>query len=646
MRIIINEDDQKTKFYKMATIFAQEYNKYVPEDEKAHIVLPHAFLLSKVKHLFPDSLTGVQNGDHEKKFIQLVNEKRDLFHFEFTAEDRELYNKLYSAANSLLGKYKAMERASPPRPAQSDAESDGPASASPGPLSNGALTSLRSTARYNDELLTLLGTKKDTWFSDRGIGDDAALQPHPSDHAIPAPALFLALLQSGEARRAMGMEANGTLPAISESTLPKYREIYAKACALMEKVNQHAKSRASSGHVQRVEAMNAGRRERPPVSKSQMRNAAEDAQKLERFLTAITPQRMEELGIASRENILEYDAPAEGKNPEIKARGVSLFQAMLHNSSIRNLLVSDGEIKRASQQGMFALVKKDMKLDGREIKVGDATRYAEEPTIFAVEDLKFWEENIKNKEIPKIDAVGRPYKPAPAKTQDTVPPHAADMIEIGDKSAVHSKKLYVQARDGHWYHDQAMNTQPGDFITPQQLPRVNDEELAAILDEASTKKPSAHELDEAWAHYQRSIAIQDASASAQPLFERPRRRERQSVSEQLEEGFPLLDVPKPGLLYATLKTRLSALKIGHPEREDSINQAMEAMHQEIQRSGHALTGHSSSSRILPERIAEEAPPLDAGAHTTAAAAIRAILDGGKAGLRKGDPPPRQSRPAG
>lgn len=523
MRIIINEDDQKTKFYKMATIFAEEYNKYAPAGEKAHIVLPYSFLLSKVKHPFPESLPGVQNGDAEKKFIQLVNEKRHLFEFEFTGDDQALYSKAYSAASNLLGRYKASEREAASYAA---AEDDAPLASAPtsAPLAPHVLGNLRNGTRYNDELLTMLGQNKNTWFSDRGIGEDHALTPIPSDHSLCGPGLFLAMLQSPDARKAMGIEID-KLPAITEATLPLYRDMYARACDLMDKVAAHANRQSMAAQQRRIETMSATRREKPPVSKGQMRMMAEDALKAADYLAPITAQWLEEHDIAHKENVLQYEIPAEGGRSKLSVSGSALLHAMLHSNSIRNLLVSDGEIKRASQLGMYALAKK------------------EEPTLFVVDDEKFYDEYIKPKQAEHL--------------------------------------------------------------------RINPAE------------PTAEETLGA------SFPLRDVATA--PLYERPRRRPRHTISGD----FPMLDAPKPALFYANLKARLSELKKGHPEREASIDSALAAMHEEIQRSGHSNNGHNGhNGNSAALRILESAAPqpVDGAAHTTAATAIRAILDGGKSAL--------------
>ena len=118
MRIFINQTDStkndkihKTKFYKAAALFAEEYNKYVPEEEKARIVLPYSFLLAKANLLFAESIGMPPPAvGEEKKFIDLVKEKPDLFEFHYTYQDEQLYKQIYK---SLLSVVQKMEAESP-----------------------------------------------------------------------------------------------------------------------------------------------------------------------------------------------------------------------------------------------------------------------------------------------------------------------------------------------------------------------------------------------------------------------------------------------------------------------------------------------------------------------------------------------------
>lgn len=539
MRIIINEEDQKTKFFKMATLFCREYNKHLPPDaapeDRAQIVLPYSFLLSKVKHALPESLSAVRNGDQEKNFIILVNENRDLFRFVFTQEDQALYNKMYSAAQTLLTKYKAMEKQ---HATKREEEPDSPAEGAKWPIPRHSLNMLRASAKANDQMLAILGQNVDTWFSDRGIGADEALKPHPSDHTISRAGLFLAMLQSPDARKALDIPDHQTsFPAITEKTLPQYQDLFRKAVDVMDRVHTLSRIAEQSNLTRRVESMARTKIERPPVSKGQMENVVEDALRYTQALEAINPEWLQAHGIANSENVLEY----EGKKATVS--GAPLFQGLIQNSTTRKLIVSDGEAKRAAQLGMYSLAVSD------------------EPTVFAVEDQKFYDEHVKGRGQQKDQ---NPEKMLPGGTP---------LIEGEVRTDEHG-------------------------LVP---PRVHDKSgLVGFVD------------------------------SAKPLFDRPRRRPRQTTAERLEAGFPHLDVPLPGLLYANLKTRLSALKIGHPEREESIDKALLEMHTEIMKSGHATTGHSSSGKSFAETPPE--PDLDPDLHSTAAANIRSILESSGSGL--------------
>ncbi|MBY0408245.1 MAG: hypothetical protein K2Q01_11180 [Rickettsiales bacterium] len=90
--------------------------------------------------------------------------------------------------------------------------------------------------------------------------------------------------------------------------------------------------------------------------------------------------------------------------------------------------------------------------------------------------------------------------------------------------------------------------------------------------------------------------------------------------------FPQLAMPMPHLLYETLKQRLQALKVGHPDRETSINATLEQMHAAIGESGHSQA--ASKLKGMPAEHEDAEKPSDPVAHAQVATTIATLLEEG------------------
>ncbi|MBY0408246.1 MAG: hypothetical protein K2Q01_11185 [Rickettsiales bacterium] len=366
----------------MAALFCEEYNKYVADDEKARIVIPYSFLLSKTGHLFPETVQSVKDGDAEKKFLIVAAAKPELFQFVMTDEDRALYADLYARVQNLLMKFKAAEQANAPKSGNGDADEE-PEDLSHERVKRASLQTIRLQAREANEVLRITGNASPNWFESHGIGKDSdfpSLKSENSEDRVGGPGLFFAMLNHPEIRTQLklGMKP---LPELTPESLPFYQQGFTNLNALLHEINTDISLREERTHARRkVKTMSAAKKERLPISRGSMTTALESGKRYKQYLQALTPEWLEKEGIANRENKMEFEeiiATPHSPPVSVLHSGPSLFQALVGNADVKKNLPSEGAIMQVSQKAMRSLALSD------------------EETIYAAEDKAFFEEHIK-----------------------------------------------------------------------------------------------------------------------------------------------------------------------------------------------------------------------------------------------------------
>ena len=367
MRILINQKHEKegtrnAKFFEMAAVFAREYNKWVPDEEKARIVLPYSFLLNKAKVLFPECLAAVTVGQPESKFITRVNEDPDLFEFVFTSEDKALYKELYDRLHALLRENNALR-------AKYDAQVN--ADKHVGVMSEAAVNALRTKAVEINSVLELLGQNPETWFADHKIGNGSSFPALKANSEggkpVSGPGLYLALLQMEDSRKQLGLSQRKLAP-ISPETTDLYTGLFEKSDQLVSQINDDIFTRQTqAASAKKTEKMGGRKIEKPKISKDKMNTIVKDAIRLKGFLHAVDQEWLEANGVCSKGQLLEADSIS----------GPALFSELLAKDHIRNKLKVAHLIDEATDKAIS-----DLALGHESHK---------EITVYAVDDKDFYE---------------------------------------------------------------------------------------------------------------------------------------------------------------------------------------------------------------------------------------------------------------
>ncbi len=372
MRIFINQKEPadnkyKTKFFQMAALFAEEYNKYVPEDapeeDKARIVIPYSFLITKVKLLFPECLDAVQPGQEERKFVTAVRGKRDLFEFVLTEEDKTLYRQLHWRAAALVRENVTFQEE--PVAAAKEAHEH-----HVGVLDEVSVQGVRSKANDINTTLELTGHIAQNWFGDRKIGRDSdfpALRPaSDAGTTVGGVGLFLAMLQREETRKLLRAPI-GKLPPMVEENAPLYRDLFGRAADLVRRINDDTLTRQTMDtqhkHVEKMR----GRKEKPVISRGQVGVILNDAKRYGKALADLTPEWLVERGICSEGQAVAYQGVS----------GAALLQAIVANRDARNEMKIEPLVDETVDRAFTQLVM------GPGLKKGT--------TLYAVDDREFFE---------------------------------------------------------------------------------------------------------------------------------------------------------------------------------------------------------------------------------------------------------------
>ncbi len=387
MRIFINQTDSikndkihKTKFYKAAILFAEEYNKYVPDEEKARIVLPYSFLLAKTNFLFPEGIGMPPPAvGEEKKFIDLVKEKPDLFEFHYTYQDEQLYKQLHKSLFSIIQKMEAenpVEQTDFPKP-----EKHKPV------IDEAAVKSLRKAAFQVNKDFRWARMNLDTWFADRCIGENAdfpVLRAESSaGETVGGIGLFLVLLERSDTRKLLGITAKD-LPDVSPENAEYYSALFTKAADLVRRINKDIEIREDQATVGRpVVKMRDSKKHLPKTSGGTLTSIVSRATTIKGFLEDIDQKWLERNNIAPEGQVLKMRG----------ASGASLFQALIAADPIKEDLhieKPNGLVANGVQGKMKASEAIKLTVDESFKSLVMGPEHEKEITIFAVDDKDFY----------------------------------------------------------------------------------------------------------------------------------------------------------------------------------------------------------------------------------------------------------------
>lgn len=494
MRIFVNQTDDdkkyKTKFFSASALFAEEFNKYVGEEEKARIVLPFSFLLAKARILFPE---GVQiptpEGKEEKRFISLVKQKPELFEFHYTYQDEQLYKELYKSLFSVTKKLEAEHLAeeSPKKKREKHR----------GAIDEAAVKSLRKAAFYVNKDFKWSGQNVDSWFADRGIANDAEFPALKAESSVGEPVggigLFRVLLERDDTKRLLGIDKR-ELPDVTPENKTFYTELFTKAADLVHRINNDIEIWQDQAATDRpVVKMKGAKKDKPKPTDGLLTKMVATATTNAEYLEEINQQWLEDNKIARVGQVLEM-------------RGVSgapLFQALIGNPTIRE----DLYIERPDGltiSGKEGTIKAN---EAIQITVDEAIKALalgpdmnKEVTLFAVDDRKL-RRDINGEEIEGTDVDGitefTKTRRNPLAQKDADGLAFLDVFKSGDLYKNFEKRLRKLAV-GHPEREKSIETairsiksifEEKDHLSAVKIRSSYEEELAELVPDLVKKAP-------------------------------------------------------------------------------------------------------------------------------------------------------------